>query len=120
MYDFILQLFIFGSLGTIVYLMAQGLSRLGEAETSVARSSVFDRILTRLPLEKVDGALSVASEKGLRRLRVIVLRFDNWINAALSRVKRQNGGKQNGSKPDLFTDTTGARSLDEEEGKKEQ
>ena len=119
MYDFILHLFIFGSLGTAVYVMARGLSRLEEAETVAPRSGLFDRLLTRLPLEKVDGALSVASEKGLRRLRVVVLRIDNWINAALSRVKRQSGEKQNGQKSELFAEKAGEPPLDGKAGEGE-
>ena len=117
MYDFILQIALFASLGIVVYLFARGVARAGETASVTHRVGFFDRLLSRLPLEKVDEALNVFSEKFLRRTRVFILRADNWVNSMLSKVKRQNGERAGEAKAGgLFPGKEEGSSLDETGG----
>lgn len=113
MYEFILQIVIFSSLGVMVFLLARGLARVGDA-ISVAgmprRANFFDRLLRRLPLEKADAALGAFSEKALRRLRVVLLRVDNWTHVSLERIRRHGSGN---GKRGLFTGSENGNALDE-------
>lgn len=118
MYEFILQFVIFSSLGVMIYLLARGLARAGEVPAAVHHSSGwFDRLLTRLPLPRIDATLNAFFEKLLRRVRLVTLRIDNWINTTLAGMKRQNGEKAaNGVKPDLFSGKANGSALDEKGG----
>ena len=104
MYSLILQLILFSSLGIILYLMARALPRLDERKEVVHASGWFDRMLTRLPLAKVDAGVNSFLEKMLRKMKVIVLKVDNALNQYLNRVRRGNAKKAMApeEKPQLF------------------
>lgn len=91
MYDLILQLAVFLSLGAMIYLVSRALPRINdievEAKTPLAR---FDSFLAKLPLEKLDVIFGSFLEKFLRRFRVGVLRLDNWLNYKINQVKAAN------------------------------
>ena len=97
MYDLILQLAVFLSLGAMIYLVARALPRVSDVETEASTPLArFDSFLTKLPLEKLDAIFGGFLEKVLRRLRVGVLRIDNWLNNKINQVKTANGNGKNG------------------------
>lgn len=98
MYDLILQLAVFFSLGAMIYLVSRALPRINdiEAETSTPLAR-FDSFLAKLPLEKLDAVFGNFLEKALRRLRVGVLRIDNWLNNRINQVKETNGTNGGGT-----------------------
>lgn len=104
MYDFLLQMSFFLSLGVILYLMARALPRVDEVAEVHHAPGPFDRLLSKLPLKKIDERLDLFFEKFLRRLKVLVMRIDNAINSSLSRFKKSNGNGTKENKPDLFQD----------------
>lgn len=91
MYDLILQLLIFSSLGAIIFLLARALPRVSDTGQVEHSTSFFDRLLTHLPLERVDAALDSFFEKFLRKVKILVLKLDNLINHYLGRIKKTNG-----------------------------
>lgn len=98
MYEFILQLAVFLSLGVIVFLMARAVPRIEEGVGTNAASSqpnYFDRLLERIPLNKFDSSINSFLSKILRRLKVFVLKIDNLITNHLNKLlkKNHNGGK---------------------------
>ncbi|MBI2591435.1 MAG: hypothetical protein HYW34_02040 [Candidatus Brennerbacteria bacterium] len=97
MYDLILQLAVFFSLGAIIYLVSRALPRINDVEIEVKTPLArFDSFLAKLPLEKLDAIFGSFLEKALRRFRVGVLRLDNWLNYKINQVKETNGTNGNG------------------------
>lgn len=117
MYEFILQIVIFSSLGVMIYFLAQGLARAGETISAVGtprRANFFDRLLRRLPLEKMDASLGAFFEKTLRRLRVFLLKVDNRIHSSLERIRRHGNANSNGEKRGgLFAGSENGNTLDD-------
>ena len=87
MYDFILQIFFFGALTVIVYLMARSLPRVIEDESKISPLEYLEKILSRLPVTKADRIINLRLEKFLRKIRVMILRLDNLIHRYLSSRK---------------------------------
>lgn len=92
MYDFLLQIIVFSSLGIIIYMLARALPRIENIKPSPAGPNALDRFLSKLPLEKIDFVLSNFFEKLLRKLRVVVMKADNLINARLGKIKKTPNG----------------------------
>ncbi|MBI2604213.1 MAG: hypothetical protein HYW56_01590, partial [Candidatus Harrisonbacteria bacterium] len=90
MYDFILQIALIVSVGAIIYLFARALPRLPEAETApIGTPNAVERILRRIPLAKIDAALSAFLEKTLRKMRVLVLKTENLVSAGIRRMRKK-------------------------------
>lgn len=105
MYDLILQLSVFLSLGAIIYLISRALPRVNDAEPPAKQPfSFFTWAFANLPFEKMDIMSAGFLEKILRRFRVGILKVDNWLNFKINRVKEINGNGKNNSinKPNLF------------------
>ena len=94
MYDFILQLFLITSLAIIIYLMARALPRIEEGGPRVTAYDYLEGWVKKLPLAKIDNSLNIYVEKTLRKTRVVVMRFDNFLHNHLNNKKN---GDQNGS-----------------------
>ncbi len=87
MYNLILNLAFFGSFGVIVYLLARTLPRVSDSGEPLHTASWFDRLLTKLPLKEIDARLTISLEKTLRRMKVLVMRVDNFITGHLKRIR---------------------------------
>ncbi|MEK7611795.1 MAG: hypothetical protein AAB407_00395 [Patescibacteria group bacterium] len=90
MYDFILQTSLFVSLGVVIYLLARAMPRVEEGAVIPHAPGFFDRSLQRLPLKKIDAWLNSSSVKMLRKARIFVMRFDNFVENRLSHLKETN------------------------------
>lgn len=92
-FKFILEILIFVSLSGMLYLMARALPRVNDevfqrpTEIKTRKFSIF--------LEKLDQWLKSLLERWLRRLRVVVLKFDNIISQKLNSFKKEES-KTNG------------------------
>ncbi len=88
-YDLFIQITLMSSLGTIVYLVAITMPRVSDTEeVSVSSNNYLRRRLGAIiPLEAVDIKLNAFKDKTLRRLKVFVMRADNFISKRLN-----NGG----------------------------
>ena len=100
MYNFILQICLMVGFGGIVYLIAKGVPRIDDTLREEPKNKI-DHWFSKIPIEKFDVALSNFLEKFLRRLRVGILRMDNFLVKHLNRMKTAN--QTNNKKPDLIS-----------------
>ena len=87
MYDFFLQLILFVSLGTVIYLVVRAVPRVTETGGVLHTPGRFDRLLSRLPLREIDDRLNIVFEKSLRLLKVWIMKGGNALDARLARLK---------------------------------
>lgn len=98
MYNFILQIFIMVSLGTIVFLVARTLPRITETETVNPPKRKINWF-SSFPFEKIDEAINAFMEKFLRRIKLILMKMDNTVSKHLNKFKKNgnnNGNTGNG------------------------
>ena len=79
MYELILELILMTSLAVVVYLMAIAIPRVEESEEKKNGNGT-----TSIPLDKLDEMLGRAKDKVLRRLKVFVMKTDNFISRQLN------------------------------------
>src|SRR3989338_5567792 len=101
MYEFILQIAVFLSLGVILFIMARAVPRIQSESDVVPQGSkfdYFDRILAKVPLNRLDFLINSFLSKILRRIKVVVLKIDNFITNYLNKLlkKTHNNGTING------------------------
>ncbi len=99
MYNFILQICLMIGFGGMVYLVAQGAPRINDQIEQEKKTKV-DHWFSKIPIRKIDIALNNFLEKFLRRLRVRILKIDNFLLNHLNKIKSVN--KSNNKKPDLL------------------
>lgn len=90
--------------GGIVYLIARGVPRIDDTLREESKNKIdhkIDHWFSKIPIEKFDVALSNFLEKFLRRIRIGLLRMDNFLVKHLNRVKTTN--QTNNKKPDLIS-----------------
>jgi len=89
MYDFLLQIAAVVSLGMVIFILARAVPRIGE--TSLGESRVMnqiDQLIAKIPLEKADAILNSFLGKILRRIRLVIMRVDNFVNEKITRLKK--------------------------------
>ncbi len=105
------------SLGTIIYLIARTVPKIGDevTENITSQKSKFDRLFSYLRVEKFDVIFNNFVEKILRKLKLILMRLDNFTNSYLDKVKKYkmngNGQKNGEGKPSLFENKTEASDI---------
>lgn len=77
MADLFLELTVLASLAVIVYLMAAAVPRIEEEQEEEKTAKI------NLHLDRLDSFLVRAKDKFLRRMKVLVMRFDNFISRQL-------------------------------------
>lgn len=82
-YNFILQLVFLISFGVIVFLVASAMPRIQEGEEKVAS----EPWIKKLPLKQMDNFVAEAKNKTLRRVKVVILKVENFINKHLHKDK---------------------------------
>ncbi len=128
MYNFIVEMSMLVSLGLIVYLFARAVPRIAHNKPEdVQPLSGFDRFVGRLPLEKIDRGLHSFFEKTLRKIRIVLMKVDNYINSHLKNLKEKQEAAKSGDemkkKIELMTvdsnipDVTLPRPADEQQPK---
>ncbi len=84
---FILEILIFLGLGGVVYALARALPRINDQDFQHHKNN---RISWLVPyLEKADELLQIYLERFLRRLKVLVMRLDNWVSQRLVSFKKE-------------------------------
>lgn len=85
------------SLGIIVYLFARALPRVASNHPEDLQPlGGFDRFISRLPLEKIDRGLHSFFEKALRKMRIVLMKVDNYINSHLKNIKDKQMAAKSG------------------------
>lgn len=102
MYNFILQILIMLSLSVLIYLMARTIPRIDESVViSLPKHSFFDKIASKMPLEKFDSMAGKLLEKILRKFKILVMKLDNILTRWLSGFK-PNARKEKNVRPSIF------------------
>lgn len=109
MYNFILQISLMASLAAMIYMISRGVARVNdvaEENPAAPQKSRFDKLVARLPMEKIDLLISEYFEKFLRKSKLSLMKLDNLVSGHLEKIKKTNGnGKSNGDKkPSLFSE----------------
>lgn len=118
MFQFILTTVLMSSLGTMLYLVARSLPRLDEKLSD--KPGILERISSSEIPEKIDAAFNNFLSKFLRRVKVILMKIDNFINEKLKRVSPNGNGKPSANRRIDFKELNGvASSADSEQGEKE-
>ena len=89
MYDLFIQTALITSLGVIVYLVASAAPKIQDSDETLAVTKFKARFGEIIPLDQLDTWMNAAKDKWFRRLRVIVMRIDNFISKRLN----NNGDK---------------------------
>lgn len=88
-YDLFVELALMVSLGVIIYLIASALPRVSDLEE--ANGNRFREktkgLGTILPLDQVDVKLNALKDKTLRRLKILVMKADNFLSRRLNNDK---------------------------------
>ena len=70
--------------------MARAMPRVGEADEVRRKTDRVGSLIDKLPLAKIDKALNAFFEKFLRKIRVVIMKFDNLTNAYINKLRRKN------------------------------
>lgn len=93
-------------LGIMIYLIARATPRIGDDVTYDIKSQLnkLDKIFSHARFEKFDAIFNNIVEKGLRKLKLILMKLDNLTNDGLDRIKsyKNNGNKNGVEKSSLF------------------
>lgn len=90
MFQFIVTNIFMISLGTILYVTVRTLPRIEEGGAP-ERKGILERwIASEIP-EKLDAAFNSFLAKFLRKLKVWLLKVDNFISEHLKKIKPENG-----------------------------
>jgi hypothetical protein len=107
------------SLAVLIYLVARTIPRIDENVTlSVPRNSFFDKLVSKVPLEKFDLMFDNLLEKILRKFKIIVMKLDNILTKWLSGFK-PSAFKDKNIRPSIFDNQDSAIINKTEEDKKE-
>lgn len=100
MYNFIVQIIFVASLAIIIFLFARGLPRIvDDTEDASLKFDAIDKFAEKIPLERFDNVIHVALEKWLRKIHLLILRFDSSVNRYLEQLKKYSQEKE--TKEDL-------------------
>lgn len=100
MYDFIVHITLVGSMAIMIYLLARALPRVTD-DNGVMPSGVFDRLVEKLPLQRIDLMISAFFEKILRKLKILLSKFDNTINGYLIQIRKHSPAVKASEQPNL-------------------
>src|SRR3989344_8106499 len=116
MYNFILQIIIMFSLGVMIYLIARAAPRVGDIEEIFKKQPLgdFDKLIAKMPISKIDFILSAWVEKTLRKIKLILMKWDNLLSEHLNRVKKINGNGGMEEKQTLFNKPTEEKKEEEQ------
>lgn len=90
------------ALGAILYLSARSLPRLADEETTERQYSWIERwVMSDIP-HKVDQALNLWAGKLFRKVKIYLLRLDNYLTTQLKRMNTaEPHGIAGGAKPKI-------------------
>lgn len=119
MYDFILQLLIMVSLAVLIYLVARTIPRIDEnVVLTASKNSFFGKLVSKIPLEKLDFMFNNLLEKILRRFKIVVMKLDNILTKWLSGFKPNIPNEKN-IRPNIFDNPNSVNINNKPEDKRE-
>lgn len=107
MVKLILNAAILLSLGVVLYVVVKALPRIEESDNN---SSLPEEHWAGAYIEKIDVYVKSLAEKSLRRMRVWLLRFDNYVSKKLNAFRRD---EKRENKPNIMSETEEERRVGE-------
>ncbi len=105
MAQFIITDIIMLSLGAMLYLAVRALPRIEEDTAATRGHTLVDRLLHSEIPHKIDAVVNSYSGKFFRKLKVLLMKFDNYLT---HRIKKMNTHMNGTGKPKIdFKDVTG-------------
>lgn len=101
MAQFILTNIFLISVGTVIYMMVRALPRIDGAETSERKPTLIERWVNSGIPEKLDAITSSYAGKLLRKLKVVVLRLDNYLTEKLKKANTNGTGAAQPGNPNI-------------------
>lgn len=90
------------SLAVMIYLVARSVPRVGELITPSDKKSYLENWLKKVPWHKIDSLINSVGGKFLRRLKIIILKFDNLVSKYLNKFKAAENGNKEVLNPGIF------------------
>ena len=109
MLRFVLTDLLMLSLGAILYLIVRALPRIEEDHAARAKHSFVHRLLHSAIPHKIDLGINAYAEKFFRKLKVWLMRFDNYLTHRLKKIHTNGNG--NGKPKIDFKDISGDNSV---------
>jgi hypothetical protein len=100
------------SLGTMIYIIARTVPRIGDevSEEIIRPKTKFDRLFASSRFEKLDVIFNNFVEKLLRKVKLLLMKLDNFTTSYLDKVKKyklgDNSQKNGEEKPSLFNNNS--------------
>ncbi len=90
MFDLIIQLIFMVSFGVIVYMIALAVPRVSDEEMGITEADTkLASFAKKLPLEKIDAAFMASRDKILRRLKIYIMKADNFVTHRLNKKEHK-------------------------------
>ena len=92
-------------------LVARATPRVSDIEESSDHSfhGRLDKLIAKIPLDKIDFVLSLTFEKSLRKLKLMLMKWDNVVTGHIEKIKKTNGSElSKEDKPNLFEENASA------------
>lgn len=94
---FILEMVFLVSVSVMVYIVARKLPIISDIiEQAPVSKKEHQPIIRHEWIEAMDKQTSALTEKWLRRIKLVVMRFDNAVSKRLDRVREKQQDEQNG------------------------
>lgn len=87
-------------MGAVIFLMARALPRLQDNIQPPRGPGFFDRLFAKIPMSQIDTQINSFLARSLRKLKVLVLKIDNFINDRLGKLTKKSGGAGDDKKDD--------------------
>lgn len=97
------------SLGAIIYLIARAAPRVGDVEESFKKETFhqrLDKLIAKIPFDKMDVFFTVNLEKTLRKMKLLLMKWDNLLTNHLRKLKKSGNGGAKEEKQNLFASLT--------------
>ena len=92
MVQFIVTNILLVSLGAVLYIVARALPRIREDDGGRERETFLDRLVMSEIPHRVDTALNTYTGKIFRKLKVSLMRFDNYLTEKLKKMSAETNG----------------------------
>ena len=79
------------AVSAVLYLVVRTLPRLGEEVVAIRQPSLIERLIISDIPHRFDMLVNAVMEKSFRRLKVVLLRFDNYLTTKIKKINTHNG-----------------------------
>ena len=96
-YNSIFEIVIFLSLGAIILILARALPRVEDENIAYRSKKKRSFCVTKISLEKLDNSFNLVAHKSLRKMKILIMKADNFVTNKLKTVHLDNNKKESGS-----------------------